>query len=114
MRSPSALYTSWWRCTRLLPPKAAETTSAWKCWPSPTTSTRTQARPASIPLLMLSGVTIWISFLLPQFVARPQHQQADRGEQRKAYPDHRQARERREIGDTEETVTKTVDHVEKR
>jgi hypothetical protein len=33
--------------------EALETISAWKCWPSPITSTRSQARPASMPLLML-------------------------------------------------------------
>jgi len=35
-----------------------ETTSAWKCCPSPTTSTRSHARPAWMPLWMLSGVTM--------------------------------------------------------
>src|SRR3970040_2119560 len=58
MRSPSAAYTSWWRWMRLLPAKAADTTSAWKCWPSPTTSPRSQARAARVLAWMLSGVTM--------------------------------------------------------
>src|SRR2546422_3857979 len=108
MRSPSAAYTSWWRCTRLRPANSSETMSAWKCWPSPSTSTCSQASPPWMPALTLCGVTISI----PQLVARLQEEKSNQRYGNEAHRDYRKARRRRDIRNAEETVAEAVDHVE--
>src|SRR5687768_9549786 len=95
---------------RLLPANCAETITAWKCWPSPITSTCSHARPPSMPCFTLSGVTI----SRPQFVARFEQQKAGRRHRDKADADDGQARLRGHIGGAEEAVAEAVDHVEER
>src|SRR3990170_3837879 len=114
MRSPSAPYTSWCRCTRLLPANWPETTTAWKCWPSPITSTCSQARPDSMPALMLSGVTSGVSPLGPQLVTGFEQQKAHRGHREERRDHQREADQRGHIGGAEKPVAEAVDHVEER
>src|SRR5262245_13375952 len=108
IRSPSAAYTNWCRCTRLLPANAGETTKAWKCWPSPTTSRCSQARPAAMPAFTLSGSTI----SMPEFVSGLQKFQGQQRYDKKTRPDHRQAGERRKVRAAEKAIAEAVDHVE--
>src|SRR5687767_15450044 len=95
---------------RLLPVNWPETTTAWKCWPSPTTSTCSQARPDSMPLFTLSGVTMSSS----QLVAGFEQHKARRRHREECGRDQRQADARGDIGGAEEAVAEAVDHVEKR
>src|SRR5512145_673536 len=83
--------------------------SAWKCWPSPITSTCSQASPPAMPSFTLSAVTI----SMPQLVARLQERETGERYGNQACPDHCQACGRRDVGKTEEAVAKAVDHVEK-
>src|SRR4030095_8237692 len=80
----------------------------WKCWPSPITSTCSQASPPAIPSLTLSAVTI----SMPQLVARFQERQTGERYGNQAGADHRQAHGRRDIGEAEKPVAEAVDHVE--
>src|SRR5688500_2910596 len=95
---------------RLLPVNWPETTTAWKCWPSPTTSTCSQARPDSMPLFTLSGVTISSS----QLVAGFEQHKAHRGHREERRGHQREAEERGHVGGAEKPVAEAVDHVEER
>src|SRR5262245_4760570 len=93
---------------RLMPANSSETTSAWKCWPSPITSTCWQAMPPSIPCFTLSGVTI----SMPQLVAGFQDRQTGERYGKQAHADHRQARRGRHVRNAEKAVAEAVDQVE--
>src|SRR6185369_15816830 len=77
--------------------------------PSPITSTCSQAKPPWMPCFTLSGVTI----SMPQPVARSQERETGERYGNQATADHRQARRRRHVRNTEETIAEAVDHVEK-
>src|SRR5690348_15304242 len=82
--------------------------SAWKCCPSPATSTCSQARPASMLALMLSANTMSD----PQLVARAQQSQGCERYDNQARRDHPEAQHGRDVGDAEESVAEAVHHVE--
>src|SRR5712671_7786246 len=64
--------------------------------------------PASIPCLMLSGVTMSVTKL----VAGGEHPQRAARDQQQAYSEHAQADSGRDVGDAEEAVPKAVDQIE--
>src|SRR5512139_3043570 len=124
MRVPSASYTRRCCCTMFLPAKAGLTITAWKCWPSPSSSMWSHGSFSVIQPLMSSGVTMLVlplvssvsirERLVSEFVAALQQRQGNRGYCHKAGTCDQQAGPGVGVGLADEGVAEAVDQVEHR
>src|SRR5512143_1394812 len=110
-----------------LPVKAGLTMTAWKCWPSPSSSMWSHGSFSVIQPLMSSGVTILVlprlfrfgvppevERLVSEFVAATQQPKGNRGYCHKAGPGDQQPEPGVGIGLADEGVAEAVDQVEDR
>src|SRR5690606_30185327 len=109
---PSAAYTIWCRAMGRLPSKPAQTMTASKCWPSPSTLTCSQASPSRMYWRTRSGVGNSDISSAPQLVAAFQQSQCKGGQRQEDPADDRQAVPGRGVGHAEESVAETVDGIE--
>src|SRR5579871_5812496 len=114
MRWPSARYTTWWRCTRVLPRNSALTMIASKWCPSPATSRCSQGIPWRRYCSSVAGISMvdLRSTSGAQLVAAAQKRESEPGQHDERGRHDGRAQPRAGIGNAEETAAKTVDHVE--